>query len=103
MSETPIQLHTSEEMERALAQRVRELRLAAGWKQSTLAERSGVTLGSLRRFESTGKVSLEHLLRLCHALGRIDEFDRLLRPAAIRTLDELEARNSRPGPKRGRK
>ena len=103
MADSPIQLHTPDEAERMLAQRVRETRLAAGWKQSTLAERSGVTLASLRRFECTGKVSLESLLRLCHALGRIDEFDQLLRPPAVRSIDELEARTSRPKPRRGRK
>jgi len=103
MTDPPIQMHTPNEVERTLAQRVRGLRLRAGWKQATLAERSGVTLASLKRFEGTGKVSLESLLRLVHALGRLDEFDQLLRPPAFRSLDELEARISKPMPKRGRR
>ena len=103
MTNSPIQLHTPDEVERMLAQRVRERRLLAGWKQSTLAQRSGVTLASLKRFEYTGKVSLENLLRLCHALGRLDEFDQLLRPPAAQSLAELEARTSSPMPKRGRR
>ena len=33
---------TSEEIEQQLASRIRDLRLSRNWKQSTLAERSGV-------------------------------------------------------------
>ncbi len=43
-----------------------------------MAERSGVSLGSLKRFENTGKISLEFLLKLMHLLGRLHEFDQLL-------------------------
>jgi transcriptional regulator with XRE-family HTH domain len=103
MSGHLLQLSSPKDIERLLADRVRAARLALGWKQATLAERSGVTLASLRRFERTGKVSLESLLRLCHALGRIDEFEQLLRPPAVQSLDELEARTTRPLPQRGRK
>jgi transcriptional regulator with XRE-family HTH domain len=103
MAEKIIQLQTPEEVGRTLARRVKELRLLAGWKQATLAARSGVTLASLKRFEYTGKASLENLLRLCHALGRLDEFDQLLRPPAAQSLAELEARTSVPMPKRGRR
>ena len=43
-----------------------------------MAERSGVSFGSLKRFESTGKISLEFLLKLMHLLDRLNEFDQLL-------------------------
>ena len=43
-----------------------------------MAERSGVSLGSLKRFEITGKISLDSLLKLTHLLGRLNEFDNLL-------------------------
>ena len=98
-----VQRHRPGDVGVMLAQRVRECRLRLGWKQTTLAERSGVTLASLRRFESTGKVSLDSLLRLCHALGRLDEFESLLRPPPAESLAELEARVARPTPKRGRR
>ncbi len=42
-------LHTPEQVSVALAGRVRELRLVRGWRQVTLAERSGVSqLGQLK-------------------------------------------------------
>ncbi|HOX04798.1 MAG TPA: helix-turn-helix transcriptional regulator [Planctomycetota bacterium] len=87
---------------RLLAERVKALRLLRGWKRTTLAERSGVTAASLKRFETTGLVSLESLLKLAHALGRLPEFAELLRPPEARSIAELEGRYSIPARKRGR-
>ena len=87
---------------RMLADRVKALRLLRGWKRATLAERSGVSAASLTRFERTGLVSLESLLKLAHALGRLPEFAELLRPPEAQSIAELEARYSRPARKRGR-
>lgn len=95
-------LHTPERIAASLAARLRELRLARGWRQVTLAERSGVSLASLRRFERSGKVSLQNLLKLVFALGRLDDFDALLRRPRPATLAELEASETRPERKRGR-
>ena len=85
-----------------LARRLRELRLAKGWKQSTLADRSGVSLASLRRFEGSGKVSLQSLLKLVFALGRLDDFEAVLEPPAASSIAELEAREAKPTRQRGR-
>jgi HTH-type transcriptional regulator / antitoxin HipB len=95
-------LETPEQVSRTLAARVKELRLARGWKQATLAERSGVSLASLRRFEDTGKVSLQHLLSLAFALNRLDDFNTLLEPPPASSLAELESLEKRPTRKRGR-
>lgn len=94
-------LSTPERSAEGLAERLKESRLAKGWKQSTLAERSGVSLGSLRRFEESGQISLESLLKLAFALGRLDDFDRLLEPPGPTTMAELEAFHRQPSRKRG--
>jgi transcriptional regulator with XRE-family HTH domain len=52
--------------------------------QEEMAERSGVSLGSLKRFENTGKISLEALLKLAHLMGRLKDFD-----TVFQTNDEL--------------
>ena len=57
-------LTTPEETSKNLSIRLKELRLLKKWKRSTLAKRSGVTESSLRRFEQTGKVSMENFLKL---------------------------------------
>ena len=98
---TLIQLHSPPQMQRILADRVRAARVEMGLKQATLAGRAGVTLASLRRFEQKGEISLKHLMRLCHALGRLDEFDLMFRPAPAATMAELEARYATPLRKRG--
>ena len=94
MTNPPLQLRTPEETERTLADRIREERLRLGWKQSTLARRSGVSVPTIRRFERTGRTSLRSLLRLCHALGRLDEFADLLAPPPASSIAELEARSA---------
>ena len=99
----PLQLNTPEEIGRLLAGRLRGLRLSLGWKQKTLAERSGVSIATIRRFEHTGRSSLPNLLKLCHALGRLDDFEQLLLPPPAQSLDELEAREARPARRRGRR
>ncbi len=99
---TRYSLRTPEQVSADLAVRIRELRLARGWRQVTLAERAGVSLGSLRRFESSGRVSLQNLLKLAFAIGRLDDFDAILQPPPASSMAELEAAQERPQRKRGR-
>lgn len=102
LSVNPYSLHTPEKIAARLAERIRALRLAKGWKQVTLAENAGVSLGSLRRFERTGESSLELLLRLAFVLGRLDDFAETLEPAKVRTMAELEALHRESARRRGR-
>ena len=88
-------------MQRRLCGRVRDVRVQLGLTQKTLASRAGVTLPTLRRFEQTGEVSLKHMMRIVYALGRIDEFDTILKPPRATSIAELEARDNRPVRKRG--
>ena len=101
MAKVPIQLHSPDEIAGLLAERVRAERLRREWKQETLAERSGVSLPTIRRYERTGRTSLENMLKLCHALGRLDEFADLLKPPPASSIDELAARTA-PGSRRKR-
>jgi transcriptional regulator with XRE-family HTH domain len=71
-----------------MAKRHKILRKQAGYTQSELARRSGVSLGSLKRFETTGQISLESLFLLIDVLGRLDDFDMILKP--IENLKEIE-------------
>jgi transcriptional regulator with XRE-family HTH domain len=96
-AETPISVA------RALAERTRALRLQMAWTRRTLAQRSGVTEASLKRFETSGAASLELLLRVAFALGRMEDFSRLLAAPEAATLAELRDREERPIRKRGRR
>ena len=57
--------------------RFRTVRRAAKMSQMTLAQRSGVSLGSIKRFERTGEISLTALIKLSQALGYESDFDNL--------------------------
>jgi len=58
-----------------IAQRFKTLRKSKKISQSKLAEKSGVSLGSLKRFETSGQISLESLLKLAHIFDRLEEFN----------------------------
>ena len=62
------------------ASRHRALRKKEKLSQAELAERSGVSLGSIKRFESTGQISLESFLKLLAILDRLENFDTILQP-----------------------
>jgi transcriptional regulator with XRE-family HTH domain len=51
-------LETVQELADGVAARLRSVRLDADLTQARLAARSGVTLASLRRFETTGQIAL---------------------------------------------
>lgn len=83
--------------------RFKALRLDQNLTQQGLALRSGVSLGSVKRFESTGEISFDSLLRLAMALGRIEDFYRFARsltPPERLSLDDLPPPVR---PKRGRR
>jgi len=63
-----------------MAKRHKMLRKQAGFTQSELARRSGVSLGSLKRFETSGQISIQSLFLLIDVLGRLDDFDTILKP-----------------------
>lgn len=91
-----------QEMQKAIAQQLRALRLDLNLSQKTLSERSGVSYGSLKKFEQTGQISLESLLKLAVVLGRMDDFKKLFATASAASalsLDELIEADKR---KRGR-
>ena len=74
-----------------LAQKVRVLRKDKGYSQKELAERCGVSLASIKRFEQSGQISLESLLKIAHLLGKLNDFESILNPPDISkdTLNKL--------------
>jgi transcriptional regulator with XRE-family HTH domain len=82
-----------------LALKHKALRKQAGITQSELARRSGVSLGSIKRFELTGQISLESLLKLVHILNRISDFDTILNPNEnVKNIDKLFSDRTRNSP-----
>jgi transcriptional regulator with XRE-family HTH domain len=94
-------LKTVHELAGGVAVRLRMVRLDADLTQAGLAARSGVTLASLRRFETTGQIALESLVRLAQALGRDSDIEALFAPPPLASLDELVL--TPPARRRGRR
>lgn len=86
----------------ALAMRAKTRRLEMNLTQEGLSVRAGIPLATYRRFERTGKISLEGLLHVAYALDALDDFDTVFNAPRYVSLDEaLEA--SQKTRKRGKR
>jgi transcriptional regulator with XRE-family HTH domain len=85
-----------------IAKRFRDRRLEMNLTQQSLSKRAGVSLGSLKRFENNGEVSLKHLLMLAVVLDATEEFALLFSRRQFENIDQVL--NSSSGKRqRGRK
>ena len=57
-----------------LVTKTQQLRKQNGVSQLELAKRSGVSFGSVKRFETTGQISLESLLKIAYFFNRLEDF-----------------------------
>lgn len=80
---------TAEEMDAALAKRIRGIRKRRRLTQQDLSERSGVSLGTLKRFETTGQISLLSLTKLAIALGCENEIRSLFDNVVYESIEEV--------------
>ncbi|MBM4783485.1 MAG: helix-turn-helix transcriptional regulator [Archangiaceae bacterium] len=80
-----------EDILRGLAERARALRVLRQLRQEELANRAGVGVMTVRRFEKTGRASMENVLRIAFALRAEAAFEALFQAPKYRTLDEALA------------
>ncbi len=88
---------------REIAGKMKLRRLELDLSQQALAKRSGVSLGTLKRFETQSEISLKHLLMISIALEATDEFHRLFTRKQYQSIDELMQEKKAITRKRGRK
>ncbi len=65
------------------------LRKEEKMSQKELSERSGVAYASIRKFESTGIISLESLLKICETLKHLTDFESILLPSDMKRKKDL--------------
>ena len=80
---------TPEEINLALAQRFQRIRKRRGLSQLQLSEKSNVSFGSIKRFETSGQISLISLTKLCVALGCVEEIKRLFTNVEYGSIEEV--------------
>ena len=80
---------TPEELDQKLAQRVRKIRKRRSITQEKLASISGVSYGSIKRFETTGQISLLSLTKIAIALDLADELRNIFTQVPYKDIQEV--------------
>lgn len=82
---------------------VRAKRLSLNLTQQSLSRSSGVSYAVIKKFELTGKISLESLLKIAMALSCLNEFTNLFKINNLETFASLDELMNKKTRKRGRK
>lgn len=80
---------TADDIDRILAKRLKDIRKRKKLSQEDLAYKSGVSLGSLKRFESTGKISLLSFTKLAKVIGYSDDIEDLFTEPRYESIEEV--------------
>ena len=84
-----LQLQSSLDISLGLARRAKANRLARNMTQAELADRAGVSLASLKRFEAKGLASLDLAARIVLILDSVQQFELVFAGSAPASLEDL--------------
>ena len=94
-----------QKVQKKLVQNIRERRLLMELTQDGLAERSGVPLSTLRKFEQKGLISLDSFLKILSVVGGLEEIINVLKPSKpkFKSIDDVLKSEDEITRKRGSK
>lgn len=81
---------TEQSVANGILERMKTRRKQMKLSQRQLSQKSGVTYASIRRFETTGDISLASLLKIAHALDALKDFESIFKGQAITSLKDYE-------------
>ena len=81
---------TPKEINKKIAERIRLIRKRRKLSQERLSEKSGVSLGSVKRFERTGEISLFSLTKIAIALDLEQGLKDLFKDVPLLSLEEID-------------
>lgn len=84
-----LQWETADEIILNLAKRLKQIRKRKSISQERLELLSGVSLGSIKRFENTGHISLISLTKIATALGCVNEIKELFTNVSYKSIEEV--------------
>ena len=82
-------MKTPKELGMEIAANLKKLRRQRKLSQKALAEKAGISYGSMKRFEQTGEISLESLLKIAVVLGETAPFEAIFKPTEIKSIQEI--------------
>ena len=80
---------TPREIDKMIADRIRTIRKRRKISQKRLSEKSGVSLGSVKRFEQSGEISLLSLTKIALALEIQQELEDLFEEVPFLSIEEI--------------
>lgn len=82
-------LRSPGDINQEIAQRMVARRKERHLSQQTLSQRAQVSLGSLKRFEQTGEISLSSLIKIAFALDCMEDFDALFARRHYTSIEDV--------------
>ena len=80
---------TPREIDKMIADRIRTIRKRRKISQKRLSEKSGVSLGSVKRFEQSGEISLLSLTKIALSLEIQQELEELFEEVPFLSIEEI--------------
>ena len=80
---------TPEEINLKIADRLKNIRKRRRISQKKLSEISGVSYGSIKRFETTGQISLLSLTRIATAVDVVNELREIFSQVPYKNIQEV--------------
>ena len=95
---------TSYEITAELGLRLKAVRLSQSLTQADLAERAGISVGTVKSLERTGQSSVASLVRVVQALGLTDQLQSLfvLQVQSIAQMEQAQRAQRQRAPRKAR-
>ena len=85
-----VEVLTEQSVINGIVERMKKRRKQMNISQRQLSQKSGVAYSSIRRFETTGDISLSSLLKIAHALDSLKDFESIFKGQVITNLKDYK-------------
>lgn len=85
-----VKIQTIQSVTEQLVEREKQRRKKMHLSQRNLANKSGVSYASIRRFESIGEISFNSLLKIANALDCLEDFNLIFKMPVVKSLKDYD-------------
>ena len=85
-----VKTQTIQSVIKQLVEREKLRRKKMHLSQRDLANKSGVSYASIRRFENIGEISFNSLLKIANALDCLEDFNEIFKMPAVKSLKDYD-------------